>query len=83
MVTTVGDGGEPLDAHEWAPATVLLLGNEAAGLDPETVARADAAVTIDHEPSVESLNVAIAGALVMFDWRRRHQSASAFSSSER
>ena len=49
----------------------MLLGNEAAGLAAETVDRSDAAVTIDHEPSVESLNVAIAGALAMFDWRRR------------
>jgi TrmH family RNA methyltransferase len=71
VVATVGDGGDPLDAHEWATATVMLLGNEAAGLDPETVARADAAVTIEHEPSVESLNVSTAGALAMFDWRRR------------
>ncbi len=71
VVATVGDGGEPLDAHEWAAATVVLVGNEAAGLSRETVARADGAVTIDHERSVESLNVAIAGALVMFDWRRR------------
>lgn len=73
VVATVGDGGEPLETHRWAPATVLLVGNEAAGLASETVAHCDAAVTIDHEPTVESLNVAIAGALVMFDWRRRGQ----------
>ena len=68
-------------------ASVLLLGNEAAGLAPEVVASADASVAVDHEPSVESLNVAIAGALVMFDWRRRRQAlpaaASAFSSRDR
>lgn len=72
LVATVGDGGAPLETHAWAPATVVLLGNEATGLAPGVVARADVAVTIDHEPSVESLNVAIAGSLVMFDWRRRH-----------
>ena len=76
VVATVGDGGEPLQAHQWAPATVMLLGNEAAGLAAETIDRADAAVTIDHEPSVESLNVAIAGALAMFDWRRRARPAT-------
>lgn len=71
VVATVGGGGERLDTHQWAPASVVLLGNEAAGLAPEIVASADVAVTVDHEPSVESLNVAIAGALVMFDWRQR------------
>ena len=75
LVATVGDGGVPLETHEWAPATILLLGNEAAGLTPDVVASAGAAVTIDHEPSVESLNVAIAGALIMFDWRRRARPA--------
>ena len=76
VVVTVGDGGEPLEAHPWAPATIVLLGNEAAGLAAETVQRADAAITIDHEPTVESLNVATAGALVMFDWRRRARAAT-------
>ena len=71
VVVTVGDGGAPLEAHPWAAATIVLLGNEAAGLPPEIMQAADAAITIDHEPSVESLNVATAGALVMFDWRRR------------
>ena len=76
VVATVGDGGESLEAHRWAPATIVLLGNEAAGLAPDAVAGADAAVTIDHEPSVESLNVAVAGALVMFEWRRRTRAAT-------
>ncbi len=71
VAVTAGDGGAPLEAHPWAAATIVLLGNEAAGLTPEIMHAADAAITIDHEPSVESLNVAIAGALVMFDWRRR------------
>ncbi len=70
VVATVGDGGRPLGSHRWAPATVVLLGNEAAGLAVDTVGRVDAAVTIEHESSVESLNVAVAGALVMFEWRR-------------
>ncbi len=71
VVVTAGDGGGPLESHPWAAASIVLLGNEAAGLTPETIQGADAVITIDHEPSVESLNVATAGALVMFDWRRR------------
>jgi len=57
---------------DWLAPTVLLLGNEGAGLGPDLAAEADRLVTIPHSPEVESLNVAVAAAPVLLErWRRR------------
>lgn len=51
--------------------TLLLLGNEAAGLSANLVARADHLVQIPLKPGVESLNVAIAAALMLYEAQRQ------------
>lgn len=53
--------------------TLLLLGNEGAGLSPALAARADQAVNIPLSPGVESLNVAIAAALLLYEAKRQRQ----------
>ncbi|MBD2090734.1 RNA methyltransferase [Microcoleus sp. FACHB-1515] len=54
--------------------TLLLLGNEGAGLSPELAAMADLAVSIPLARNVESLNVAIACALILYEAQRQRQS---------
>jgi TrmH family RNA methyltransferase len=74
-VATLVSGGRPYWELDWTRPTVLLLGNEGAGLDPQLAALADARITIPHSPAVESLNVAVAAAPLLLErWR---QSASA------
>jgi RNA methyltransferase, TrmH family len=51
--------------------TLLLLGNEGAGLSPELESLADYAVRIPLAPGVESLNVAIAAALILYEVKRQ------------
>ncbi|MGB5962379.1 MAG: RNA methyltransferase [Coleofasciculaceae cyanobacterium] len=51
--------------------TLLLLGNEAAGLSADLVAAADLQVQIPLMPGVESLNVAIAAALMLYEAQRQ------------
>ena len=59
---------------DWTQPTVLLLGNEGAGLHPELAALASQRVTIPHSPAVESLNVAVAaGPLLLERWRQQCQ----------
>ena len=59
------------------PRTVLLLGNEGAGLHPELAALASHRVTIPHSSAVESLNVAVAaGPLLLERWRQQRQRAA-------
>jgi RNA methyltransferase, TrmH family len=54
--------------------SLILMGNEGAGLSPAVAALADQAVTIPLAPGVESLNVAIAAALILYEAKRQRQS---------
>lgn len=57
---------------DWTSPTVLMLGNEGAGLAPELQALATCRVTIPHSAAVESLNVAVAAAPLLLErWRQR------------
>jgi TrmH family RNA methyltransferase len=61
----------PYWGRDWSRPTVLLLGNEGAGLDPALLEPGDAVVTIPHSPAVESLNVAVAAAPLLLErWRQ-------------
>ncbi|NEO98363.1 MAG: RNA methyltransferase [Symploca sp. SIO2E9] len=58
---------------DWRCPTLILLGNEAAGLSTELVLRADQQVKIPLMPGVESLNVAITAALMLYEAQRQRQ----------
>jgi len=62
----LGPGSEV--AHSWTPARrcALMLGPEGAGLDPAWLLRCDRRVVIPMANAVDSLNVAAAGAILMF-----------------
>lgn len=49
---------------------VLLMGNESTGLDAQLAATADAFARIPQSSSVESLNLAVASALMLYEARR-------------
>lgn len=51
--------------------TVIMLGNEGAGLSAELIALADLQVSIPLQSGVESLNVAIAAALMLYEAQRQ------------
>lgn len=51
--------------------TMILLGNEGAGLSNELASLADAQVRIPLTPGVESLNVAIAAGLILYEAKRQ------------
>ncbi|ELS01999.1 rRNA methylase [Xenococcus sp. PCC 7305] len=51
--------------------SLILLGNEGAGLSPELIALADEQVTIPVANEVESLNVAIANSLLLYEAKRQ------------
>lgn len=51
--------------------TVVVLGNEGAGLSPQIASLADVAVKIPLALGVESLNVAIAAALILYEAQRQ------------
>jgi RNA methyltransferase, TrmH family len=51
--------------------TVILMGNEGAGLSAELAEQADRAIKIPLATGVESLNVAIATALILYESQRQ------------
>jgi TrmH family RNA methyltransferase len=71
MVAAVARGGSDPDAIDWTGRIGLLLGGEGAGLSDEVAAACDARVTIGMAAPVESLNVAVAGAILIYAARRQ------------
>jgi RNA methyltransferase, TrmH family len=76
-VALVARGGTPLDALDLSGPTTFLLGAERDGLPDEVVTTADARATIPLTGAAESLNVAAAGAIALYERARRAFDASA------
>jgi TrmH family RNA methyltransferase len=70
-IAAVPRGGEHPDEVDWRGQIALLLGGEGPGLSEETAARADVRVTIPMAEAVESLNVAVAGGILVYAARRQ------------
>jgi RNA methyltransferase, TrmH family len=70
-VALVAQGGAPLFEVEVGERTTFVLGAERAGLPDDVVAACDAVATIPLAPGAESLNVAMSGAIALYEWRRR------------
>ena len=51
--------------------TVILLGTEADGLTPDWLVSADILATIPMHGIADSLNVSVAGALLLYEARRQ------------
>jgi TrmH family RNA methyltransferase len=68
------DGEELYRAPLEEGALILMLGAEGPGLSPELAARADLRLAIPMAAGVESLNAAVAAAVVLFEIRRRRLS---------
>jgi TrmH family RNA methyltransferase len=70
-VALVAHGGTPLHELELSGPTTFVLGAERAGLPADVLDRCDTAATIPMAEGAESLNVAVAGAIALYEHRRR------------
>jgi TrmH family RNA methyltransferase len=59
--------------YDWRQPTLLILGNEGRGASPEIMSACDARVRIPLHAPVESLNVAAAGAAILFEAVRQRR----------
>jgi TrmH family RNA methyltransferase len=66
--------GTPPDAVALDEPCAILLGTEGTGLPPHLMAAADGRLTIPMHPPVESLNVAVAAGIILYEARRQRQS---------
>lgn len=77
LVAAVPRGGTPLPRLDLREPTAIVLGGEGAGIPPVTMAALDEMVTIPMHPPVESLNVAIAAALILYEATRQRRGVPA------
>ncbi len=71
VVATALDGADDLYRTTLPNACLWIFGHEGQGVSPELLARADWRVKIEQAANVESLNVAMAATLCLFEQRRR------------
>jgi TrmH family RNA methyltransferase len=69
-VALVADGGTPLAELAVDGDAVFVLGAEREGLPPEVLERCDERVSIPQPGGGESLNVALAGAIALYELSR-------------
>ena len=70
-VALVARGGTPLTEVELGARVTFVLGAEREGLPDDVLADCDAVATIPLAGGAESLNVAVAGAIALYEHRRR------------
>ncbi|WP_416671848.1 TrmH family RNA methyltransferase [Egbenema bharatensis] len=71
IVATLPNAAVTFWEIDLTPPTLILLGNEGAGLTSELAEIADVQVKIPLASGVESLNVAVAAALILYEARRQ------------
>lgn len=76
IVATVADAGTPIDQVDLRSPTLVLLGNEGAGLPESILELADLRLTIPMRSGADSLNVAVSAALLLFEARRQRASVT-------
>lgn len=75
ILAAVPRGGVSLYDADLSGAQLVLIGGEGAGLDDDALDLADAQVSIPMRREVESLNTAVAAALIVYEARRQRLAA--------
>jgi len=70
-IALVAHGGDPLGDVELPKRVTFVLGAERKGVPSDVLARCDAMAWIPITHGSESLNVAAAGAIALWEWHRR------------
>jgi TrmH family RNA methyltransferase len=74
-LATVAEGGQRYDTVDLRRPVAFLLGNEGDGLPSDLIASADARVTIPLAGATESLNVAVAAGVLLFEAARQRRAS--------
>ena len=82
-VAAVPRGGRAPAEVDWTAPTLCFVGGEGAGLPDDVSVAAGERVTIPLKPPVESLNVAVAAALLLDEAGRQRKGSSTISRSAR
>jgi TrmH family RNA methyltransferase len=74
-IAAVPHGGADPDQIPWRGRVAVVVGGEGPGLADDIVALCEERVTIPMSPTVESLNVAVAAAILLYAGRRQRGEA--------
>jgi RNA methyltransferase, TrmH family len=72
-IALVAHGGRPLSEVELGGVVCFVLGAEREGLPEDVGSASDERATIPLAEGAESLNVATAGAIALYEWARRNR----------
>lgn len=73
IVATAGHGHAPMDQVDLSAPVLLLVGSEGHGLPAEALDSADVRLSIPMAAPVESLNVAVAAGVLVYEARRQRR----------
>lgn len=76
LVAVAAAGGEDYAEVDWTGPAAIVVGSEAEGVSAATAALATRAVGIPLAAGVESLNAAVAGAVILFEAARQRRNPS-------
>jgi tRNA G18 (ribose-2'-O)-methylase SpoU len=71
VATVATENALGISAYRFTEADLLVFGSESRGLPPEMVAGCSAAVTVPTVGQTQSLNLAVAFGIVLFEARRQ------------
>jgi TrmH family RNA methyltransferase len=71
LVAALPRGGTPLPRIDFRRPTAILLGGEGAGIPTAALSTVEETVSIPMQAPIESLNVAIAAALILYEASRQ------------
>lgn len=78
IVTNFSDEAVDFREIDYTLPTAIVVGNERDGVSQEVINKADKQVTIPMTGMVQSLNVSVAAALMMYEAQRQRQAANMY-----
>ena len=78
VVTHFSENAVSFRAVDYSKPTIVVMGNEKEGVSSEIVALADVVVIIPMQGMVQSLNVSVAAALILYEAERQLENASRY-----
>ncbi|MDO5040987.1 MAG: RNA methyltransferase [Peptoniphilus sp.] len=76
ILTTDLDGGEVLYNQKFADNAIIALGNEAKGISQELKDLSDKSIYIPMAQNIDSLNVTVAGSILLYELNRHKYDSS-------
>jgi len=73
VIATTASDGVAADEADLSQSVLLLVGNEGAGLGDAVIAQSDVRIRIPMRRGVNSLNVAVTAALLLYEARRQRE----------